>query len=36
MRKVAGDLGDKASPEEIRAKMAELTLAAKTQLAEEH
>ena len=32
VRKVAADLGDKSSPEEIRAKMAELLIEAKAQL----
>ncbi|ETX26670.1 DUF1476 domain-containing protein [Roseivivax isoporae] len=36
VRKVAGDLGDTSSPEEIRAQMAECLLEAKKQLAEEH
>ncbi|SFE03450.1 DUF1476 domain-containing protein [Roseivivax sediminis] len=36
VRKVAGDLGDKSSPDEIRAQMAECLLEAKKQLAEEH
>ncbi len=36
VRKVAGDLGDKSSPEEIRAKMDELMVVAKGQLVEEH
>jgi hypothetical protein len=36
VRKVAGDLGDKSSPEEIRAKMDELMTVAKGQLVEEH
>ena len=35
IRKVAGDLGDKATPEEIRAKMAELMSVAKGQLLSE-
>ncbi|MEL6169876.1 MAG: DUF1476 domain-containing protein [Pseudomonadota bacterium] len=35
VRKVAGDLGDKSSPEEIRAKMAELMIVAKGQLLDE-
>jgi len=35
VRKVAGDLGDKSSPEEIRAKMAELLVVAKGQLVAE-
>jgi len=34
-RKLAGDLGDKATEEEIRAKMAELKAVAKGQLMEE-
>jgi len=36
VRKVAGDLGDKSSPDEIRARMAECLLEAKKQLTEEH
>lgn len=32
VRKVAGDLGDKSSPEEIRAKMTELLAVAKEQV----
>ncbi|MHA6324086.1 DUF1476 domain-containing protein [Roseivivax sp. CAU 1753] len=36
VRKVAGDLGDKSSPEEVRAKMAELLVVAKGQLVNEH
>jgi hypothetical protein len=36
VRKVAGDLGDKSSPDEIRAQMAECLLDAKKQLAEEY
>ncbi len=32
MRKVAGDLGDKADPDTIRAKRAELMIMAKAQL----
>jgi hypothetical protein len=36
VRKVAGDLGDKASADEVRAKMAELMAVAKGQLVEEH
>lgn len=32
IRKVAGDLGDKADPDTIRAKRAELMIAAKAQL----
>jgi hypothetical protein len=36
IRKVAGDLGDKATPEEIRAKMAELMAVAKGQLLSEN
>ncbi len=35
VRKVSGDLGDKASEDEIRTKMAELTIVAKTQLMDE-
>ena len=35
VRKVAGDLGDKSSPEAIRAKMAELLVVAKGQLLDE-
>ena len=35
VRKVAADLGDKASAEQIRAKMAELLKLAKTQLMNE-
>ncbi len=35
VRKVAGDLGDKSSPEEIRAKMAELLPEAKAQVMSE-
>lgn len=35
VRKVSGDLGDKASEDEIRAKMAELLIVAKGQLASE-
>ncbi len=35
VRKVAGDLGDIATPEEIRAKRAECLSMAKAQLAEE-
>ena len=35
MRKVAGDLGDRASEEQIRAKMAELMIEAKGQLMNE-
>ena len=35
LRKVAGDLGDLASQEDIRAKMNELLGVAKTQLVEE-
>ncbi|PTX55730.1 hypothetical protein C8N43_0372 [Litoreibacter ponti] len=34
-RKVSGDLGDKASEADIRAKMAELMAAAKAQIMEE-
>ncbi len=35
VRKVSGDLGDKATPDEIRTKMAELLLEAKEQLMKE-
>lgn len=35
VRKVAADLGDKSSPDAIRAKMAELLAVAKTQLMNE-
>jgi hypothetical protein len=35
VRKVAGDLGDKASEDQIRAKMAELMIEAKRQLMDE-
>ena len=35
VRKVAGDLGDKSSPEAIRIKMDELLTVAKAQLMEE-
>jgi hypothetical protein len=35
VRKVSGDLGGKASDEEIRAKMAELMIVAKTQIMNE-
>jgi hypothetical protein len=35
VRKVSGDLGDKASDDEIRAKMAELMVVAKTQIMDE-
>ncbi|WP_163850468.1 DUF1476 domain-containing protein [Pseudooceanicola aestuarii] len=35
VRKVSGDLGDKASADEIRAKLAELMAVAKGQLLEE-
>jgi len=35
VRKVAGDLGGKASEDEIRAKMAELLIVAKGQLTKE-
>jgi hypothetical protein len=35
VRKVAADLGDKSSAEEIRAKMAELLVTAKAQLMDE-
>ncbi|MFP4237668.1 DUF1476 domain-containing protein [Rhodosalinus sp.] len=36
VRKVAGDLGNLSSPEEIRAKMAELLAEAKGQLLQEN
>ncbi|RBI86742.1 DUF1476 domain-containing protein [Rhodosalinus halophilus] len=36
VRKVAGDLGNLSTPEEIRAKMAELLVVAKGQMIEEH
>jgi hypothetical protein len=36
VRKVAGDLGDKSSPEAVRAKMAELLAEAKAQLMSEN
>ena len=36
VRKVAGDLGDKASADEIRAKRASLVALAKDQLLKEH
>ncbi|QFT62849.1 hypothetical protein SAMN05421853_10859 [Roseivivax halotolerans] len=36
VRKVAGDLGDKSNPDEIRAKMAECLAQAKAQLVEEN
>ena len=36
VRKVLGDLGDKSTAEEIRAKMAELLVVAKGQIVEEH
>jgi hypothetical protein len=36
VRKVAGDLGNLSTPEEIRAKMAELLVVAKGQMVEEH
>ena len=36
VRKVAGDLGNLATPEEIRAKMADLLVVAKGQLIQEH
>lgn len=36
VRKVAGDLGEKASAAEIRSKMAELLLVAKQQLLKEN
>jgi hypothetical protein len=35
VRKVAGDLGDKATADEIRAKMAELMVVAKGQIMDE-
>ncbi len=35
VRKVAGDLGDKSNPDEIRAKMAELLVVAKGQVMDE-
>lgn len=35
VRKVAGDLGDKATPEQIRAKMDELLVTAKSQILNE-
>ncbi|TDK50320.1 DUF1476 domain-containing protein [Antarcticimicrobium luteum] len=35
VRKVAGDLGDKSSADEVRAKMAELLPQAKTQIMSE-
>ena len=35
MRKVAGDLGDKVTADEIRAKMAELLTVAKAQIMDE-
>lgn len=35
VRKVAGDLGDKATPDEIRRKMDELLVVAKGQLLDE-
>ena len=35
VRKVAGDLGDRSSPDEIRTKMEELLLVAKDQLVNE-
>lgn len=35
VRKVAADLGDKSSPEDIRAKMAELMIEAKGQIMSE-
>ena len=35
VRKVAGDLGDKSSPEAVRAKMAELLPEAKAQILKE-
>ena len=36
VRKVAGDLGNLATPEEVRAKMADLLAVAKGQLIQEH
>ena len=36
IRKVAGDLGDKSTPEQIRSKMAELMAVAKGQLVSEN
>ncbi|MFX0541307.1 DUF1476 domain-containing protein [Roseovarius sp. S1116L3] len=36
IRKVAGDLGDKADPDTVRAKRAELMAAAKAQLVAEN
>ena len=36
VRKVLGDLGDKSTAEEIRAKMAELLIVAKGQIVKEH
>lgn len=36
VRKVLGDLGDKATAEEIRAKAAEMLVKAKGQLVQEH
>ena len=36
LRKVAGDLGDKSSPEEVRAKMDALMVEAKAQLMDEN
>jgi hypothetical protein len=36
IRKVAGDLGDKSSPEQIRSKMSELMAVAKGQLVSEN
>lgn len=35
VRKVSGDLGEKVSKDEIRAKMAELMIEAKAQIADE-
>jgi hypothetical protein len=35
VRKVAGDLGDRSSPDEIRAKRAEMLVKARAQLVEE-
>ncbi|WGW02668.1 DUF1476 domain-containing protein [Tropicibacter oceani] len=36
VRKVAADLGDKATADQIRAKRAELMIAAKGQIVQEH
>ncbi len=36
LRKVAGDLGDKSTPEEVRAKMDALMVEAKAQLMDEN